>query len=316
MIVKASPLIDDLSLSWMSMKNLVAFILLVPIISIAQPKHEELVYGHKNGLALTMEKVTPAKPNGKAVLYLMSGGYFSDYGWLPNGLKDSQPFLDHGYMVFLVFHGSKPVYNVLDITKDIRRAVQFVRYNAKNFGIDPSHIGMYGNSSGGHLSLYTATADEAMNANSNDPIEKVSSKIQAVCVFYPPTDFLNFGKPGASIVADKKLAFERNVAASFDFRFWNDSIQQYKTPDANKLTEIMKQISPYYLVTKDDAPAYIVHGTKDWVVPIQQSELIVERYKAARVPHELVVKQGGEHGWPNENLDREKMAVWFDKYLK
>jgi dipeptidyl aminopeptidase/acylaminoacyl peptidase len=298
------------------MKGLLVLVLLIPVFSNAQPNHEAVVYGHKNGLALVMEKVTPAKPNGKAILYLMSGGYFSDYSWLPNGLKDAQPFLDHGYTVFLTFHGSKPRYNALDITKDITRAVKFVRYNAKKFGIDPAHIGMYGNSSGGHLSLFAATADDTMVSGSDDPVEKVSSKIQAVCVFYPPTDFLNFGKPGASIVVDKNLAIERNVAASFDFRFWNDSTQQYITPDASKLTAIIKQISPLYLVSKDDAPAYIVHGTNDHVVPIQQSEVLVERYKAVGIPYELVVKPGAEHGWPNENLDREKMAVWFDKYLK
>lgn len=298
------------------MKNLLALILLIPIISIAQPKHEELVYGHKNGLALSMEKVSPAKPNGKSILVLMSGGYFSSHSWLPDGLNNSKEFLDHGYTVFLVFHGSKPKYNVSDITKDIARAVKYVRYNAKKFGIDPGHIGIYGNSSGGHLSLYTATADETANPTSDDPIEKVSSKVQAVCAFYPPTDFLNFGKPGASIVGDPTIAAERDVAASFDFRYWNDSTQKYINPDANKIAEIVKNLSPVYLVTKDDAPAYIVHGDNDWVVPVQQSELLKEKYKAAGIPFELVVKPGAEHGWKDENLDREKMAAWFDKYLK
>jgi len=69
-------------------------------------------------------------------------------------------------------------------------------------------------------------------------------------------------------------------------------------------------------VTKDDAPLYVIHGTDDWVVPIQQSELLVERYKTVGIPHEFVVKKGAEHGWPDENLDREKMSAWFDKYLK
>jgi len=298
------------------MNRLLLLLLLVPFFSIAQPPHEELVYGHKNGMALVMEKVTPTKPNGKAILVLMSGGYFSSQAWLPDGLNVAKEFLNHGYTVFLTFHGSKPVYNVAQITKDITRAVKYVRYNAKKFGIDPAHIGMYGNSSGGHLSLYAATADDTSDAASKDPVEKVSSKIQAVCVFYPPTDLLNFGEAGASIVTDPKLAFDRDVAAAFDFRSWNDSTQQYVTPDAKKLTETAKRFSPVYLVTKDDAPAFIVHGTNDWVVPIQQSELLVERYKSAGLPVELVVKQGAEHGWADENIEREKMATWFDKHLK
>lgn len=294
----------------------VVLILLTPGFLTAQPKHEELVYGHKDGMALVMERVTPAKPNGKAVLYMMSGGYFSSNNWLPQGISSSQEFLNHGYTVFLVFHGSKPRYNVLDITKDITRAVKFVRYNAKKFNIDPAHIGMFGNSSGGHLSLYIATADDAIDATSKDPVERVSSKIQAVCAFYPPTDFLNFGEAGASVVTNPKMVAERDVAASFDFRTWNDSLQNYKIPNESKQTEIVKKFSPVYLVTKDDAPAFLVHGTNDWVVPIQQSELLVERYKATGVPIELVIKKDAEHGWADENVDREKMAAWFDKYLK
>ena len=291
-------------------------ILLAPVFLSAQPKHEELVYGYKNGMALVMEKVMPAKSNGKAILVLMSGGYFSSHSWLPDGVNVSKEFLDHGYTVFLTFHGSKPIYNVSDITKDITRAVQYVRYNSKKLGIDPAHIGMYGNSSGGHLSLYAATADDSSDASSKDPVEKVSSKIQAVCVFYPPTDLMNFGENGASIVSDPKLAFERDVAAAFDFKYWVDSTQQYVKPDAAKLTDIAKRLSPVYLVTKDDAPALLVHGDKDWVVPLQQSQLLVDRYKSAGVPIELIVKPGAEHGWPNENIEREKMAAWFDKYLK
>lgn len=300
------------------MRNIITliFFLSIAIASNAQPKHEELVYGYKNGMALVMEKVLPAKQNGKAILVLMSGGYFSSHSWLPDGLNISKEFLDHGYTVFLVFHGSKPIYNVVEINKDINRAIKYVRYNAKKFAIDPTHIGIYGNSSGGHLSLYAATADDTIDPKSADPIERVSSKVQAVCVFYPPTDFLNFGDKGASIVDNLKIARERDVAAAFDFRYWVDSTQSYVTPGADQLADIAKKISPVYLVTKDDAPAYIVHGTKDWVVPIQQSEVFVEKYKSIGLPIELSVRQGAEHGWKDENVDREKMANWFDKYLK
>ncbi|MEI9918120.1 MAG: alpha/beta hydrolase [Bacteroidota bacterium] len=294
---------------------IIVVMIFIAIPSLAQ-EHEEIVYGHKDGMALVMEKVKPAKPNGKAILFLMSGGYFSSNNWLANGLASSKQFLDHGYTVFLVFHGSKPKYNVLQVTGDITRAIKFVRYNAKKFGIDPDHIGMHGNSSGGHLTLYAATADDTSVKDSKDPVERVSSKLQAACVFYPPTDFLNFGEPGASIVINKNLAAERDVAASFDFRIWNDSLQAYDIPDANKQTEIVKHLSPLYNVSKDDAPVYIVHGDKDWVVPLQQSQVLVAAYKSAGVPYELVVKPGAEHGWKDENLDREKMVQWFDKYLK
>ncbi len=72
----------------------------------------------------------------------------------------------------------------------MKRAVRFIRYNAKEYHIDPAHIGITGASSGGHLSLMTGLSDDKIDTASKDPVNLVSSRVQAVAVFYPPTDFL------------------------------------------------------------------------------------------------------------------------------
>ena len=58
----------------------------------------------------------------------------------------------------------------------------------------------------------------------------------------------------------------------------------------------------------------IIHGDADTLVPIQQAELVIEKFKEAKVPCELVVKKGAGHGW-NVFEDVPKFADWFDKYL-
>ena len=60
----------------------------------------------------------------------------------------------------------------------------------------PSAIGITGSSAGGHLSLMQGTAGDKGDPKAKDPIDRVSSRVQAVACFYPPTDFLNYGKPG------------------------------------------------------------------------------------------------------------------------
>ena len=70
------------------------------------------------------------------------------------------------------------------------------------------------------------------------------------------------------------------------------------------------------MVTADDAPAYIMHGDKDETVPLQQSQLMVQKLKAAGVPVELSVKAGAGHGWKGMNDDEKEFIKWFDKYLK
>ena len=47
----------------------------------------DVIYGRKDGMALTMDVITPAKPNGAAVLWIQSGGWFSTSGVCRRGLR-------------------------------------------------------------------------------------------------------------------------------------------------------------------------------------------------------------------------------------
>jgi dipeptidyl aminopeptidase/acylaminoacyl peptidase len=61
----------------------------------------------------------------------------------------------------------------------------------------------------------------------------------------------------------------------------------------------------------------ILHGDKDTLVPLSQSELFRDALKAAGVEHELVVVAGAGHGPAVFNKDTTpKMAAFFDKHLK
>ena len=86
--------------------------------------------------------------------------------------------------------------------------------------------------------------------------------------------------------------------------------------DEERRKEIGKQISPVTHVTKDSAPTLIVHGDADKLVPIQQAEVIIAKFKECGVPCELVVIKGGGHGGGPFNNQVETLANWFDKHLK
>src|SRR4051794_633218 len=66
----------------------------------------DVIYGRKFGTALTMDVFTPKKANGAAVVFLVSGGYFSSHEAINQAFI--QPLLDRGYTVFAVVHGSQP----------------------------------------------------------------------------------------------------------------------------------------------------------------------------------------------------------------
>jgi len=278
---------------------------------------QEIIYGHKDGMALTMFKLPPTHTsNGKALVHVVSGFWRSSAEDAPFFAGVSDIYLKRGYTVFLVMHGSQPVYTINQQVKDIQRAVRYIRYHSRQLGVDSLHIGITGGSSGGHLSLLAATTDDMVDATAADPVDRVSSRVQAVAVLFPPTDFLNFGYPGFSLATNDEVLQQTNLVAAFDFKEWNDSLKKFVAVTTGERSTIVRTISPIYQVSAGDPPVIITHGDKDPVVPLQQSTSFCEQLKKTGIPYSLLIKKDGEHGWPDASAELEKFADWFDKYLK
>jgi len=277
-------------------------------------RKEDVIYGRKYGTALTMDVFTPKKDaKGIGVVFVVSGGFFSSHEAI--NLSFIQPFLDRGFTVFAVVHGSQPRFTVPEIIQDMNRAVRFTRYHAKEYGIAPDRIGVYGGSAGGHLSLMLGMAGDKGDPNAKDPVDRESSRVQAVACFFPPTDFLDFGKQGKQMIhaTDHQPPFR----AAFDYRELDKkSMLWLPITDEQRLREITRQISPITFVTPDDPPTLIIHGDGDPLVALQQSELIMDKFKKTGVEAKLVVKKGAGHGWAGLDKDLSQFADWFDQHLK
>ena len=275
-------------------------------------RKEDVVYGRKYGTALTMDVFTPKEnANGAAVVWVISGGWFSAHEAInPAPVEE---LLKRGYTVFAVVHGSQPRYTLPEIVADMNRAVRFIRYHAADYSIDPDRIGITGGSAGGHLSLMQGTAGDKGNPAAQDPIDKTSSRVQAVACFFPPTDFLNYGKPGENAVGRGIL---KGFKPAFDFHEQDPNTKVFRPiTDEVRILEIARQISPANHVSADDPPTLIIHGDADVLVPIQQAELIVNKLKRAGVEGKLVIKKGASHGWPDLLKDMTIIADWFDQHL-
>jgi acetyl esterase/lipase len=275
-------------------------------------RREDLIYGRKHGLALTMDVFAPKeKANGLGLVWVISASWRSSHEAIRP--QFAQAFLDRGYTVFAVVHGSQPMFTIPEMIQDLHRAVRFVRSRADEFHIDPERIGIYGASAGGHLSLMMATAGEPGAPEAKDPVDRQSSRVQAVACFFPPTDFLNYGETGKVMLGKRPGSVSRSA---FVFREL-DQVSKTFVPisDDEKILEIGRQISPAHHVSADDPPVWIMHGDADPLVPLQQSELFVTKLKEAGVTAELVVKPGGAHPWPGIDKDFPLLADWFDRHL-
>jgi len=282
----------------------------VSIVAADEPaftRNEDVIYGRKYGTALTMDVFRPkGNANGAAVVLVISGGFFSSHEAVNPVF--ARPLLDRGYTVFAVVHGSQPRYTVPEIVQDMNRAVRYIRYHAQDYGIDAGRIGVSGASAGGHLSLMLGTA-------AKDPVDRESSRVQAVACFFPPTDFFNFGAQGKELI--RATDHGKPFRAAFDYRELDkESNLWVPVTDPARLREITRQISPITHVSADDPPTLIIHGDSDNLVPLQQSEAMVEKLKGAGVEAKLVVKTGAGHGWLTMAQDMKTLADWFDEHLK
>jgi acetyl esterase/lipase len=277
-------------------------------------RKEDVIYGRKYGTALTLDVFTPKRDsNGLGVVVIISGGFFSSHEAI--NLDYLRPLLERGYTVFAVVHGSQPRYTVPEIVQDMNRAIRFIRHHAKDYRIDPDRIGVAGASAGGHLSLMLATAGAQGDPKAKDPVDRESSRVQAAACFFPPTDLLNYGKPGKEMIhpTDHGLPFR----AAFDYRELDrQSMLWVPITDPERLRQIARQISPICHVTPDDPPTLIIHGDADPLVPFQQSESIAARLKEAGVQTKLVVKNRAGHGWLGMDKEVSQFADWFDQHLK
>jgi len=275
----------------------------------------DVIYDHRDGVALVFDVIVPEKQNGIAVFKMVSGGWVS-YNAAFISEKEVKEFTDNGETVFLISHGSKPRFKVPEIIGQIQRAIQYVRFNAKIFGVDPDRFGITGGSSGGHLSVSAGVfgkdgmsekdyrkAHQMKQSDPVDPVNLVSSKVQAVACFFPPTNLVDYNH------ADSTFADFPNVSV------FVDAFEITKETSREKRKEIFKKSSPYFFIDRTTPPMLIFHGTKDLLVPYMQSVSLIEKLKENNVPCELILNKGAAHGWPNKKSDDEAMVRWFEKYL-
>lgn len=252
----------------------------------------DVVYGHKHGMALTLDTIKPAdEANGAGVLFVVSGGWVSR--WVPpeRMAVAFRPLLDRGFTLFVVRHGSSPKFTIPEIVDDVRSAVRFVRLHADDYGIDPDRLGVFGHSAGGHLSLVLGTTGDNGDPKASDKRAQVSSRVQAVVAYFPPTDIRPW-------VDESSRYWQNYPALRFD-------------------ADLADDFSPLLHVSADDAPTLLLHGDKDELVPIEHSRKILKAFEDHEVPAELVVIEGAAHGFRDKDAKRAIDATldWLSRQL-
>jgi acetyl esterase/lipase len=260
-----------------------------------------LVYGERHGHKLVINVFQPARRNGLGVAMMVSGGWKSGTNafrpWM------AAPVLRRGYTIFAVTHVSQPEATIMEIAEDVQRGVRFVRHHAREYGVEPDRLGVTGGSAGGHLSLMLATRGGPGQPGAADPVDRASSAVQAVAIFYPVTDLLNLGRSTENLG-------DGGPPKSFVRGFGPNA----KDPAVWRV--IGRDLSPIFHLTTNLPPTLIHHGGADTLVPLDQSERFQARARELGRTVELVVHPGKKHGWLTMVWDVRSFADWFDRYLQ
>lgn len=230
---------------------------------------EENIPGFEVEYEQKAPNITPyiidTKKKHGAVIVCPGGGYYmkADHEgepialWL-NTIGISAFVLD--YRVY-PYHHPYPMFDVL-------RAIRFVRFHAEKWNIDPDKIGILGFSAGGHLASTAGTHFDGGNLNAEDPIEKISSKPNAMILCYPVITFGDYRHDGSKVA----LIGE------------------------NPTEELRDSLSNELKVTYDTPPTLLWHTANDDVVPVENSLFFAKALSSKRVPFELHVFPDGPHG--------------------
>ena len=247
----------------------------------------DVIYGRKDGMVLVYDVLQPANANGAAVVYMVSGGWFSVWAPPENRVRQFSDLLDAGFTVIPVHHGSAPRYYVPEAYEDVSRALRHIKLHAAEHGIDPQRIGVTGGSAGGHLSLMLGLNADNGIPDASDEILRHANDVAAVVAYYPPVDLREIVGPSERFPA---LNFEKERAAA---------------------------ISPILLADPNDPPTLLIHGDADDLVDISNSVIMYEEFKKQNIESDFITIPGAGHGFRGAEASQAAAArlAWFKKYL-
>lgn len=228
------------------------------------------------------------------VLVYVHGGAWM-HGDKSEAMMFARGMTAQGYLVVSLNYRLYPAGRYPAMIQDVKCAIRALRAHSELYNLDPNRIGAVGVSAGGHLVSLVGTSDQTAGTDVGEYLDQ-SSRVQAVVAMAPVTD-LTRHFPNADIEMMRQVGFgEDNIV----------------------------EASPISHVTPDDPPFLLIHGDRDELVPVDQSQLMYERLVQAGVPAELIVVQNAGHSMtaprgtatPSLGEINQSITDFLAKYLK
>ena len=234
----------------------------------------------------------PARP---LVVWLHGGAWWA-------GSKEECPaqvLVAHGYAVASVGYRLSHQAHLPAQLEDCKAAIRWLRAHAADYGIDPQRIGVWGESAGGHLAALLGTTGERREYDVGEHLDQ-SSEVQCVVDFFGPANFLLWGGPEYPPMESPDSGI---------YRLLGGPVSQHR--------ESARLASPVYSVDRRSAPFLILHGAKDEVVPLHQSQELHAALTNAGVESTLWIEEAAGHGGPcfTAPVNFQRIADFLGRHL-
>ena len=273
-----------------------------------------LVYGKRDATDLTFDRYMPANPNGASILFVNSGGFVSgkliqyaedmpsSYRFLQSDeltVEQGDPIpllaqfsfarlLDAGFAVFDIRHSNAP-HTVDSMLDDVRAAITHIHGTCLADSLDPNRMGIFGASSGGHLSLAAGLSTQAGSG------QRV---IAAMATFYP---------------------------AGFDFLADISAFPQIREglPALSVSDDVLEKISIKNLYQSGGAPTLVIYGDNDFPFILNPCRSICSEFPKAGIETKCIMIEGAAHEFMREdgyhaddgNRAQTALVAWFQRQL-
>ncbi|MCA1597228.1 MAG: alpha/beta hydrolase, partial [Chloroflexi bacterium] len=231
-----------------------------------------------NGKPLLLDLGEPVDIEGPlpVIIWIHGGGWEA-------GSKEDCPagyLVHHGYAVVSINYRLSQEAVFPAQIYDCKGAVRWLRAHSAAYHLDPRRFGVWGASAGGHLAalLGASNGSKSMEGNVGGNLDQ-SSQVQAACDWFGPTDFLK--------LRDFPTILHSDPVSGPDIRLIGGPLE--------KNLPKVRAANPITYVSKTSPPFLVMHGDKDPLVPLNQSELLYDALKAAGVRVTFCVVHGGGH---------------------
>jgi acetyl esterase/lipase len=210
----------------------------------------------------------PKKPTTSAAMLVIPGGGYVFVALGHEGLQIGNWLRSQGMPAIVLDYRVAP-YNYPVEIEDGIQAMRVIRAHAKEWGIDPNRIGVWGFSAGGHLASTLGTHCNKTNHDAANPIDRLSCKPDFMVLSYPVISMRkSITHPGSRL----------------------NLLGPHPSP------KLVSEFSNELRVTPSTPPTFIFVTQRDPIVPVQNSYDFFQAMIRNHVPGELHVYDYGVHG--------------------